>query len=441
MCINGEKVDGHNFIDRAEKLGARVIVAEKKVSTNLPVVYVEDTRRAQANLARRFYKKPDEKLKLIGVTGTNGKTTVTHLIKAILESAGKKVGIIGTNKCYVGDVPIKTEEKYPTTPDSIELIEIFDKMQKMGAEYVVMEVSSHALSLERVYGLSFEVGVFTNLTKDHLDFHKSMEDYFNQKAKLFSKSKVAIINTDTSSGLKMLDVCKNSAIKIGLHDADILASAIRLGEDFVEFIAEEGDEACKIRLNIPGKFSVYNALSAIGACRAVGISYEDIKKGLNSAKGVLGRVEAINVGKPYRIFIDYAHTPDGLTNILQTARGFTKGRVIVLFGCGGDRDRTKRAIMGEIAGKMADFSIITSDNPRSENPVAIVEEIKKGIDKTDGEYIIIVNREEAIGYALSIAKEKDTILLCGKGQETYQIVGNKKYHFDEREIVKRILTE
>ena len=439
VCLKGEKSDGHNYAKEAEKKGASVIVASEKISAGVPVVYVDDTDETLAKLSEKFFGFPSKRLKLVGVTGTNGKTTVTYLVKSILEAAGKKVGIIGTNKCFIGERELDFSSCMPTTPSALELAQIFKEMADSDCEYVVMEVSSHALALKRVFGLRFEVGVFTNLTRDHLDFHKTMEEYLAAKAKLFDISKKGVVNSDSAAGLKIISMCRCPVISVGIHDADILASAISLGEDFVEFTVSESGEKHNLHLNIPGKFSVYNALCAAGAARALGISYESITAGLASAGNVKGRVELVPTDTPYRVFIDYAHSPDGLSNILHTARGFTRGRVIVLFGCGGDRDRTKRAVMGEIAGKLADFSIITSDNPRTENPIDIIEEIKCGIDRTNGEYIIIVNRREAIEYALKTAGERDTVLLCGKGQETYQIIGDKKLHFDEREVIREIL--
>lgn len=439
VCLKGEKSDGHNYAKEAEKKGASVIVASEKISAGVPVVYVDDTDETLAKLSEKFFGFPSKRLRLVGVTGTNGKTTVTYLVKSILEAAGKKVGIIGTNKCFIGERELDFSSCMPTTPSALEIAQIFKEMADSDCEYVVMEVSSHALALKRVFGLRFEVGVFTNLTRDHLDFHKTMEEYLAAKAKLFDISKKGVVNSDSAAGLKIISMCRCPVISVGIHDADILASAISLGEDFVEFTVSESGEKHNLHLNIPGKFSVYNALCAAGAARALGMSYESITAGLASAGNVKGRVELVPTDTPYRVFIDYAHSPDGLSNILHTARGFTRGRVIVLFGCGGDRDRTKRAVMGEIAGNLADFSIITSDNPRTENPIDIIEEIKCGIDRTNGEYIIIVNRREAIEYALKTAGERDTVLLCGKGQETYQIIGDKKLHFDEREVIREIL--
>lgn len=439
VCLKGEKRDGHEFARDAEERGAAVIVASEKTEAGIPVVYVEDTAAAYAGLAQKFYGHPEKKLKLIGVTGTNGKTTVAFLIKAILQAAGKKTGVIGTNKCFAGDKELDFESVMPTTPDAAELAEIFDMMLEENVEYVVAEVSSHALALGRVMGLSFEVGVFTNLSHDHLDFHKTRENYLKAKTKLFDISKKAVVNTDSAAGTEILKTCPEETVTVGIRAAGIRVSQIKLGGDFTEFIVSENNEKYRIRLPIPGKFSVYNALCAIGAARTLGLDYGVIGAALASVGGVKGRAELVPTDTDYKVIIDYAHSPDGLENILHTAKGFTKGRVIVVFGCGGDRDKTKREQMGKIAGEIADFSVITSDNPRSENPVEIIEEIKKGADKTDGEYIIVVNRREAIEYALGAAKKDDTVLLCGKGQETYQIIGDEKIHFDEREIVKEIL--
>lgn len=442
VCLKGTEENGHQYANEAAERGARLIVAEEEISAPVQVIYKESTVEALSELAERFYGYPADKLKLIGVTGTNGKTTVTFLIKSILEAAGQKTGVIGTNKCFVGDEELDFESNMPTTPNSLELAYIFSEMQKRGAKYVAMEVSSHALALKRVNGLKFDVGVFTNLSRDHLDFHKTMQDYAKTKAKLFDMTAAAVINTDSGTGLKIAAACKCPVVTVGLNeDADISASQICLGGDYVSFVCTENETPRNLRLGIPGKFSVYNALCAVGTAHALGIDYDDIKAGLAAVSNVKGRVELVPTDTDYKVFIDYAHSPDGLLNILNTAKGFTKGRVIAVFGCGGDRDITKRPVMGKIAGDLADFSVITSDNPRCENPVKIIEEIKEGIDRTAGEYIIIVNRREAIEYALKNAKKGDTVLLCGKGQETYQIIGKKKYHFDEREIIKEILNK
>lgn len=439
VCLKGMNGNGHDYVNEAQIRGASVIVASEPVKADIPVVFAEDTAAALADLAERFYGFPAKKLRLIGVTGTNGKTTVTFMIKSILTAAGKKTGVIGTNKCFIGDKELEYESTMPTTPNGLELAEIFDIMQREGVEYVVMEVSSHALSLNRVYGLEFEVGVFTNLTRDHLDFHKTMSNYLKAKEKLFTVSKTAVINVDFPSGREVLKNCRIPAITVGVHNADITASQITLCEDYSEFTAEENNGKHKLHVPLPGSFSVYNALCAAGAARALGIRYEYICEGLSHMGKVRGRMEQIPLNTDYKVFIDYAHSPDSLLNVLKTAKEFTNGRVIVLFGCGGDRDKSKREIMGKIAGDTADFSVITSDNPRTENPVAIAEDIKRGMDRSGGEYIIVINRREAIEYALGIAQKGDVVLLCGKGQETYQIIGKEKIPFDERKIVKEIL--
>lgn len=438
VAITGFKSDGHNYIPDAIKKGAKVIVAERYISEldtgNETWIIVEDTRVAEAIIGANFYGRPAEKMSIIGITGTNGKTTVTYLVKHILECGGIKTGLIGTNQNMIGDRVIETGR---TTPDSLELQKLFAEMESAGVECVVMEVSSHALSLSRVYGIEFEVGAFTNLTRDHLDFHKTMENYAAAKAKLFENSRFAVINTDDAYGTKMSENAACSVVKYGTEKScDVSAQNIELHRSGVEFDAC-GEHFC---LNIPGEFSVYNALCAIGICRCLEIPAADIAHALSSASGVKGRAEIVPTGNTdYTVMIDYAHTPDGIENILNTVRGFAKGRVIIVFGCGGDRDTAKRAMMGKIAGRLADFSIITSDNPRSEEPSKIIDMIVDGISKTDGRYTVVENRRDAIEYALSNAQKDDVIILAGKGHETYQILGSGTIHFDEREIVRDIL--
>lgn len=433
VCIKGFETDGHKFAKMAEKNGAAVIVAEDKVDVNIPVWYVENSRKAIADLACTFYGHPSEKFKLIGVTGTNGKTTTTYLIRSILEEAGMCVGIIGTNQNIIGDKVLVTQSTTPTTPNALELQQLFNEMAMSSADCVVMEVSSHALELERVRGCHFDVGVFTNLTQDHLDFHKTMENYMKAKAKLFDISDKGVINTDDESGRKIAADKKCDILKVGLNpDCDLWAENIKITARGDEFDVNYKGQKYHMTIGIPGKFTVYNAICAAGAALQLGVSMDDVKRGLERAKGVLGRVEVVPTDTDYTVIIDYAHTPDGLENIIKAVKEFAKGDVITLFGCGGDRDHTKRAVMGEIAGKYSDFSIITSDNPRTEDPQAIVDQIVEGIKKTDGKYTVIVDRREAIGYALDHAKKDDVIILAGKGQETYQIIGKEKIDFDER---------
>lgn len=437
VCIKGYEQDGHKYAKMAEEMGASLIVAQDRIDVDIPVCYVDDCRKTIARMACRFYDHPSEKFKLVGVTGTNGKTTVTYLLRSILETAGKKVGIIGTNENVIGDKILLTKSTTPTTPNSLELQKLFSEMVDEGAEYVVMEVSSHALFLDRVLGCAYEVGVFTNLTQDHLDFHKTMENYMEAKAMLFDISAKGAINKDDEYGKKILKKHENSDILTYAinEEADLVAKNINITSRGVTFDVEYKGMVYPMNLCIPGKFSVYNALSAISCAIALNIDMETICKGVKAAKGVMGRVEVVPTDTDYTVIIDYAHTPDGLENIINTVSEYAEGKVITLFGCGGDRDNTKRAIMGEIAGKLSDFTIITSDNPRTENPESIIAEIEEGMKRTNGEYTVIVNRREAIDYALKNAKSGDVIILAGKGQETYQIIGKEKFDFDERVVV------
>ncbi len=433
VCIKGFETDGHRFAKMAEKNGAAVIVAEDPVDVNIPVWYVKNSRQAIADLACTFYEHPSEKFKLIGVTGTNGKTTITYLVRSILEEAGMSVGIIGTNQNIIGDKVLVTQSTTPTTPNALELQQLFDEMARNQADCVVMEVSSHALELERVRGCHFDVGVFTNLTQDHLDFHKTMENYLKAKAKLFDISDKGVVNFDDDGGKRIVAEKDCDILKVGLtSESDLWAENIRITARGDEFDLNYQGKQYAMKIGIPGKFSVYNAICAAGAALQLGIDMDTIQRGLAKAKGVLGRVEVVPTETDYTVLIDYAHTPDGLENIINAVKEFAEGDVITLFGCGGDRDNTKRAVMGEIAGRLSDFSIITSDNPRTEKPEAIVEQIVEGMQKTDGKYTVIVDRREAIGYALDHAKPGDVIILAGKGQETYQIIGKEKVDFDER---------
>lgn len=443
VCIKGYETDGHRFAKSAERNGAAVIVAESKIDVSVPVIYVENTRKAIAELSCRFYGNPSKKLSLIGITGTNGKTTITYLVKSILESAGRRVGIIGTNQNIIGDKVLLTKSTTPTTPNALELQQLFTEMVYNGAEYVVMEVSSHALELDRVYGCTFDVGVFTNLTQDHLDFHKTMENYLNAKAKLFKISKKGVVNYDDAGGVEIYSrgECPD-ILRVGINsDCDLKAENIKITSRGADFDIIYKGTKYPAHIQIPGTFSVYNAICAAGAAIQAGIGIEDVISGLAKAPGVVGRVEVVPTNTDYTVIIDYAHTPDGLENIINCVKGFAEGRTITLFGCGGDRDNSKRAVMGEIAGRLSDYSIITSDNPRTEDPELIVREIEEGMKRTDGKYIVITDRREAIGYALDFARKGDVIILAGKGQETYQIIGKDKHDFDERIEVYRHLKE
>lgn len=433
VAIKGFKSDGHKFIDKARELGAVVIVGEEDRCEE-GYIRVSDTRKFLALAAKNFFESCADKMKIVGITGTNGKTTTSYLIKQILELKGHKCGLIGTNQILIADEAVDSER---TTPESRELHELFKRMYDAGMEYVVMEVSSHSLDLDRVYGIKFEVGIFSNLTQDHLDFHITMENYAKAKAKLFKMSKHAAINVDDEYAHIMMDNAENVITYSVEKESDLKATEIKLRERGIAFdVCYKGEER-QLRLAIPGQFSVYNALAAASGALMLGMSMEDIEKGLVIARGVKGRLEVVPTLTDYTVIIDYAHTPDGLENVIKAVRGFAKGRVITLFGCGGDRDNKKRPIMGEIAQRLSDYVIVTSDNPRSEEPKAIMEQIVAGMH--DGNYICIESRKNAIEYALKFAKEGDVIILAGKGHETYQIFKEGTIHFDEREVVKECL--
>lgn len=440
ICITGYEVDGHKFAKSAVQNGAVAVVAEHPLPTvGVPCIVVDNTRKAMSQIAAAYYDYPFKKFKLIGITGTNGKTTTTYLIKAILEHLGKKVALIGTNQNMIGDVVIPTSR---TTPDSLELMELFDKIAAENADYVVMEVSSHALALDRVTACRFDVGAFTNITQDHLDFHKTMEEYLKAKSILFDISNRGVINADDSSCeyLKGRAKC-DDIITYGINnDCSLKADNVQLEQGGVKFDVTYGGETAKVELCIPGGFSVYNAMTAIGCCLECGYPLSDIVEGLLSAGGVKGRIEVVDTpGTDYTVIIDYAHTPDGLLNVIKAIRGFAKGRIVTLFGCGGDRDSGKRPIMGRIAGELSDFCIVTSDNPRTEDPDMIISQVVEGMKQTDCEYVVITNRFSAIEYALDHAQKNDIILLAGKGHETYQVLGHDRIGFDEREIVQKLL--
>lgn len=441
ICISGFKADGHDFAAEAIDRGAVALLAEREIEgLGATTVVVENTRRETPRLAANFYGHPQKKLKVIGITGTNGKTTTTYLVKSIIEHIGKKVGLIGTNQNLIGSEVLPSHH---TTPDFIELMELFSKMVKAGAEYVVMEVSSHSLALDRVSACDFEVGAFTNITQDHLDFHKTMENYLEAKSKLFSLCGIGVINNDSSAANYLIEnaKCKKVITYAKENEADVKAENVVYKSTGVSFDLSFGGETEKINLGIPGEFSVYNALTAISCCLGLGISLSDIAAGLFEAEGVKGRIEVVKTNTPYTVIIDYAHTPDGILNIINAIRGFAKGRIITLFGCGGDRDRTKRPIMGRVAGELSDFCVVTSDNPRSEEPREIINDIIPGIDETDCPYEVIENRFDAIEYALDHAEKDDIILLAGKGHETYQILKDRTIVFDEREIVLKLLSD
>lgn len=433
VAIRGFATDGHQYISKALEQGAVAVVCEE-APEGAPAVVVENARQALAEIAANRFGHPADSMVMLGVTGTNGKTTTTYLVKHMLEDAGHKVGLIGTNQNLIGDEVIETER---TTPESYELHALFARMRDAGCTHVIMEVSSHSLVLDRVYGIPFAVGAFTNLTQDHLDFHKTMEEYRKAKAMLFAISEKGVINLDDDAAQAMLADAKCPCLTFSCEKdaADLTAKNICLHADGVEFVATTKGELARVKLPIPGHFSVENALAALGIVLQTGMPLADAAHSLATATGVKGRVEVVPTDTDYTVLIDYAHTPDGVENVLRAVRGFAKGRVIALFGCGGDRDRTKRPKMGKIAADLADFCVVTSDNPRTEDPKAIIDDILEGMQGTKTPMEVIVDRPEAIHWALAHAKKDDVIVLMGKGHETYQEINHVKHHMDEREIV------
>ncbi|MCR1933233.1 UDP-N-acetylmuramoyl-L-alanyl-D-glutamate--2,6-diaminopimelate ligase [Clostridium tepidum] len=444
VCIQGYATDGHKYAKKAYDNGAKVIVCEKALEDityfkDCTIIKVSDTRKALAIMASNYYGNPSKHIKIIGITGTNGKTTSTFIIKSILEKAGYKVGLIGTIANYIGNKKI---ESHRTTPESLELQKLFKDMVDEEVDYCVMEVSSHSLYLDRVYGVEFKEAIFTNLTQDHLDFHKTFENYLNAKLILFKNTQNSIINIDDSYGEKVLGEVLGNKITYGVEkESDLKAKNLHMHSRGVEFDVIFKDEKETINLNIPGKYNIYNALGSIGACILEGISLKTIKEALENMPSVPGRCEIVtkNYNLGYDVIVDYAHTPDGLENILNTAREFTKGRLISVYGCGGDRDRTKRPIMGRIGSDLSDIAIITSDNPRTEDPSLIIKDILEGIKKDN--YIVVEGRRDAIKKAMEMAKENDVIVVAGKGHEDYQILKDRTIHFDEREVIKEIIKE
>ncbi len=439
VAVAGFATDGNRYIPMALEKGAAVVVTAKKPEGDVPYVLVENDRLAMAQIAANNFEHPGDAMTLIGVTGTNGKTSSTLLLKHVLEQVqGAKVGLIGTMENMIGHESIPTER---TTPESFELQALLALMRASGCSHVIMEVSSHALALERVGGLHFAVASFTNLTEDHLDFHKTMEDYCDTKALLFDRCDKAVGNLDDPWFDRLCGGAKCPMLTVSAKGrADLYAIDDRLLSDGVAFTAVHGEEQVPVRLSIPGKFTVYNTLNVLGMALQLGISLKDAAAALATAPGVKGRVEVVPTpGKPYTVLIDYAHTPDGLENVLSSVKGFCKGRLIAVFGCGGDRDPVKRPIMGEIGVRIADWAVITSDNPRTEDPMAIIRDILAGVPQDQNNYEVMENRPKAIAHAMDIAEKDDIIVLAGKGHETYQEICGVKHHMDEREIVAAYL--
>ena len=441
IAVAGYATDGNRFVPMALEKGAAAVITAKRPAGEVPYVLVASDRLALATVGANFYGHPARSMTMIGLTGTNGKTSSTLLIKQVLEKVlGAKVGLIGTMENQIGDEVIPTDR---TTPESFELQALFARMRDAGCSHVVMEVSSHAIALDRVAGIHYHVGAFTNLTEDHLDFHKTMEAYCDTKAELFRRCDLAVLNCDDSWFCRMSEGATAKIMTTSAKGtADLYARNAVLESDGVSFDAVCGGETVAVKLPIPGKFTVYNALTVLGVCMQLGISLADAGKALATAKGVCGRVEVVPTpGKEFTVLIDYAHTPDGLQNVLSSVKDFCKGRLIAVFGCGGDRDPIKRPIMGRIGVTIADIAVITSDNPRTEDHMAIIHDIVQGVDETMGNYVVIENRRKAIAYAMDIAQKDDIIVLAGKGHETYQEINHVKHHLDEREVVAEHLAE
>lgn len=449
VCITGFKTDGHRFIQSAIDNGASALVIERDIEGikeyvekhGISIIRVNDSREAISKLAANFYDNPSERFKVVGITGTNGKTSVTYLINNILEANNKRTSLIGTIKSKILDEEYKMAN---TTPESVELQHFFNEMVKKDIDVCSMEVSSHSLELKRVEDVSFNIGVFTNLTADHLDFHKDMDSYKNAKSKLFYKTQdVNIINIDDKYGKEIYEEIKKidtPVLSYGTSShCDIYAKNIDMYASYSEFDLVTPRFSGKIRINIPGLFSIYNILAAISVCYTMGYGYGEILKGIRAIKPVRGRFETVENNRGIGVIVDYAHTPDALENVLKTINEFAKGKVILVFGCGGDRDGTKRPIMGKIGYEMSDYAIITNDNPRTEDPEKIVEDILEGIGPDKEKYEIVMDRREAIKRAVEKAKKGDIILIAGKGHETYQIIDDRVFDFDDKEVALEFL--
>ena len=439
FCLPGLRVDGHNFAKAAADAGAAALVVERKLPVDLPQVLVEDARAAMSYMAQCFYGYPAEKMHGVGITGTKGKTTTSFLVRAIARHAGHKVGLMGTVCTYIGE---EEEPASLTTPDPIDVQSLLRRMKDAGCDFYVMEVSAHALDLRKLVGMKFDQGIFTNFSQDHLDYFGTMETYRRAKEKFFDPFYIghAVVNADDEAGKYMLGRVPATTYGVSAP-ADAYANEIEILESGVSYRLHWKDVVLPLHLHISGIFNVYNSMAAAVACLEMGVSPEDVKAGLESVTVVPGRIEPLPTHTPYRVILDYAHSPASLESILKTIRQFTRGRLICVFGCGGGRDKEKRPIMGEISGRLADFSVLTSDNPRLEDPMDILRAIEEGIKRTTGPYVVIENRREAIRYAMQMGQPGDVIVLAGKGHETYQDIGGQKHPFDEKVVVREILAE
>lgn len=439
VCIKGKTFDGHSAAKEMIDKGAAVVVVERDLGLENQIV-VSDTRDVYTRLCAAWFGHPEKELKLIGVTGTNGKTTITTVIKKVLTDFGCKTGLIGTCQNEIGDEIIPTAR---TTPEPYDLFELFRKMADAKCEYAVMEVSSQGLEQKRVSPCRFKVGVFTNLTQDHLDVHGTMENYYQAKKKLFDISESAIINIDDEAGRRYLKEIPCPAKTYSSETkADFYAEQIFLSADGVKYVFSDNKSKHNVDFKMPGLFNVSNSLAVIACCETLGFDIDKAIKSINTIRGVRGRAEVVPTGRDFTVICDYAHTPDAIVNVLNAIKGSAKGKVKCLFGCGGNRDATKRPLMAAAAADNADFLIVTSDNPRNEDPEEIIKDVLKGLEGKDTPYVTICDRREAIHWAIKNAEKDDVIVLAGKGHEDYQILaGGKKIHFDEREVVAEALAE
>lgn len=439
ICINGNRCDGHTMARKAVEKGAVAVLTEQDLKLENQIT-VKDTRKAYSVIAANFYGNPSKQLKLIGVTGTNGKTSTSFFIKNILEKTGVKCGMIGTVE---NDVGTEKQDSILTTPEPMELQKLFSDMVRNGCEYCVMEVSSQALAQERVFGLEFLVSVITNITPEHLDYHITMENYIDAKLSLLSMSQTAVVNIDDENIQENLSKikCDYATVSTVSNSADYTAKNIICNENGIRYELVGIDCISRISSKLLGRFTVYNTLMAVTTLLKCGFDIDEAANAVADFECISGRAEVIKTQAGFTVLIDYAHTPDGLENILKSICEYKKGRLITVFGCGGDRDKSKRALMGKIAGELSDIAVVTSDNPRTENPILIINDILCGMERSGAKLAVIENRRQAIEFALSKAKKNDIVLLAGKGHETYQIIGTKKVHFDEREIVRDFLTK
>jgi len=448
LALHGAKADGNKFIQDALKRGAVAIVSEETAPSRIPRgvawIQIQDARKALAISAANFLGHPANALQLVAVTGTNGKTTTTAVVDAIVKASGAKTGLFGTIAYHtpLGDYPAPN-----TTPESVDLQGFFAEIRDAGGKYAVLEASSHSLAMDRLWGCHFQVAVFTNLTREHMDFHKTFEDYFAAKRRLFEGTgagapEVAVLNAQDEFGKRLAGLAKKT-VTFGLEgDEDITAKKFQLTFDGLNFTAQTPNGKVRVVSRLVGRINVYNLLAAVGAAQALGLSNEVIETGIRNLQSVSGRFQRIDLGQPFLVIVDYAHTDDALENLIRTARELNpKARIITLFGCGGEKDRTKRPVMGEVAGRLSDLTILSSDNPRSEDPLKIISDIIVGLQKTAGKYLIEPDREKAIGMAMEEARRGDIVLLAGKGHENYQILSDHTLEFDDREMARSVLRE